>query len=189
MTTFPDMDQPSREPALSGEPGWTPLEVPALYDPARSYVSGDPGGGRLRVRYFRRGTEGEMLGKAWFGPGCEGPPGHAHGGSICALMDEAMGGCAWMIGHTVVAARVTVNFRRPVPLGTVTWIRAFVEQVKGRKVFARGMVTTAHETEIFADAEGLFVVIDADRMKSADPRVEALFATARNRRGPISSPE
>jgi acyl-coenzyme A thioesterase PaaI-like protein len=175
------MHQISREASLSAEADWTPLDVPALYDPARSYVSGDANGRRLRVRYFRRRQEGEMLGKAWFGPGCEGPPGHAHGGSICALMDEAMGGCAWMNGHTVVAAQVTVNFRRPLPLGTEAWFRAFIEHIKGRKVFARGLLTTPHEREIFAEADGLFVVIDPDRIKSEDPRVKALFDQTRDR--------
>jgi hypothetical protein len=43
------------------------------------------------------------------------------------------------------------------------------------------MVTTANETEIYADAEGLFVVIDAERMRSEDPRVKALFDAARSR--------
>jgi acyl-CoA hydrolase len=175
------MHRTSQAPALAGEPGWIALEVPALYDPARSFVSGDPDGQRLRVRYFRRGADGELLGKAWFGPGCEGPPGHAHGGSISAVMDEAMGGCAWMNGHTVVAAQLTINFRKPLPLGTEAWFRAFIEQIKGRKVYARGIVTSAHETEIYADAEGLFVVIDAGRIKSEDPRVKAMFAAARNR--------
>ena len=181
MSTLSGMYRTSQAPKLAAEPGWTLLEAPALYDPARSFVSGDPTGQRLRVRYFRSSVGGEMLGKAWFGPGTEGPPGHAHGGSISSVMDEAMGGCAWMNGHTVVAAQLTVNFRKPLPLGTEAWFRAFIVEAKGRKVYARALLTTAHATEIFAEAAGLFVVIDANQIKSDDPRVKAMFDQARDR--------
>lgn len=169
-------------PALDAEPGWTELAIPALYNPAHSFVSGDQSERRLQVRYYRHAADPELLAKVWFGPGCEGPPGHAHGGSVCAVMDEAMGGCAWLNGHPVLAARVTVNFRKPVPLGTTAWLRASLTQVHGRKIHTRGVLTTAHEAELFADAEGLFVVIERDKLPSADPRVQALFEHAHRRR-------
>ena len=44
------------------------------------------------------------------GPPIEGPPGHAHGGSMAAVLDEAMGAAAWMEGHLVVAVRLATSF-------------------------------------------------------------------------------
>jgi hypothetical protein len=36
-------------------------------------------------------------------------PGYAHGGSVAAALDEAMGGAAWWAGHQSVAARLAVD--------------------------------------------------------------------------------
>lgn len=71
------------------EAGWTPV-TPTQAVSAGTFVSGDPGGNRLRVRYFRRDNDGALLAKVWFGPGTQGPPGHAHGGSMASILDEAM---------------------------------------------------------------------------------------------------
>src|SRR5690349_90349 len=47
----------------------------------------------------------------------QGPPGHAHGGCLSAILDEAMGAVVWCAGHPVVAGRLEVDFKRAVPLG------------------------------------------------------------------------
>jgi len=52
----------------------------------RSFVSGDPDGNRLRAKYFIREKDSHIIGHVWFGPGSEGPPGFAHGGSISAVL-------------------------------------------------------------------------------------------------------
>lgn len=88
-----------------------------------SFVSGDPFGNRIRVRYFKRERDGALVGKVWFGPGAEGPPGHAHGGSMAAVLDEALGAAAWMSGHPVVAAKLVTVFRRMLPLGTSCFLK------------------------------------------------------------------
>ena len=96
-------------------------------------MSGDASGTRLRVRYFQRAKDEALVGQAWFGPDTEGPPGYAHGGSVSALLDEAMGLCSWLSGHGVVAARLTVNFRDLLPLGTTATFEAWVEKIEGRE--------------------------------------------------------
>ena len=37
----------------------------------------------------------------------QGPPGHADGGSLAAVLDEAMGAAVWLAGHSVVAAHLS----------------------------------------------------------------------------------
>ena len=115
------------------EAGWTPV-TPTQAVSAGTFVSGDPGGNRLRVRYFRRDHDGALLAKVWFGPGTQGPPGHAHGGSMASILDEAMGAAAWSAGHAVVAAELTTRFRRMLPLESCGIVEARVVSTDGRKV-------------------------------------------------------
>ena len=127
-----------------------------------SYVSGDASGRRLSVRYFRDLDASSLIAKAVFGPGTQGPPGHAHGGSMAALLDEAMGAAAWMQGHRAVAAELTVRFRSMLPLGTRAVVRARVIRVEGRKVGVKGTLTDGRQT-LFAEGEALFVTLDPAR--------------------------
>jgi acyl-coenzyme A thioesterase PaaI-like protein len=152
-----------KAPDATPEPGWTPIQPFPQLRPIRSFVSGDPDGDRLRVAYFRRERDGALVGRVWFGPGTEGPPGCAHGGSVAAVLDEAMGAAAWMAGHAVVAARLTTNFRRMVPLGSDAILEAWVADVEGRKVTTRARLLDA-SSEPFADGEGLFVLLEPEAL-------------------------
>jgi acyl-coenzyme A thioesterase PaaI-like protein len=143
---------------LAPEEGWTKLNLPIM----PRFVSGEPNGDRFRVRYFRRQHDGALVGKAWFGPGVQGPPGHAHGGSMAALLDEVMGLSAWISGHTVVAARIRVNFSQMLPLGTIITFEGWVHKVEGKKVTARGRLVGPNN-KIHAQGEGLFVILDAEQ--------------------------
>lgn len=151
-----------RAPEVVAEPGWTPVDPLRLEGGRGSFVSGDPEGGRLRVRYYRRARDGRLVGRAWFGPGAQGPPGHAHGGSMAAVLDEAMGAAAWMDGHLVVAVRLGTSFQRMLPLGTDALLEAWVERVDGRKVWTLGRLLDT-DGEPFAEADALFVKLDPTR--------------------------
>jgi len=151
------------EPDLGTPEGWVALDTISSL-PTRSFVSGDPRGRRLRVRYFLRERDGAFMGKAWFGEECEGPPGHAHGGSLAAVIDEGMGVAAWVLGHPSVAAELTVKFLEMVPLGTVVQIDAWIVQVDGKKVVTAGGLIGDDGT-IFCEGHGLFVELDPSRFR------------------------
>lgn len=148
---------------LSGEPGWKPIESLNEARTAESYVSGEPTGRRLRIRYFRRTSDDALVGRVWFGPGTQGPPGHAHGGSVAALLDEAMGFSAWTTGHRVLAAHIEVDFKAMVPLGSVLSLEARVEAIEGRKVRVAARLELA-DGEIAAEATGMFLQIRPERL-------------------------
>lgn len=150
------------EHALEGESDWQELQAPEDGRPGRSFVSGEPGGDRLRVRYYRT-PSGDLTARVWFGPGSQGPPGHAHGGSLAAVLDEAMGAAAWAAGHTVVAVRLSVDFRSMVPLGTVATVETRIEGVQGRKVRVRGAVLD-RAGKILAEGEGLFLTVATEML-------------------------
>ena len=151
-------------PRLDGEDGWEPLRRFNESRTAESYVSGDRDGRRLRLRYFRRSSDGALVARAWFGPGCQGPPGHAHGGATAALLDEAMGFCCWLAGHRVVAAHIEVDFRGMVPVGTVATLEAAVERIEGRKVFPRARLLLPDGT-LVAESTGLFLELAAAQLE------------------------
>ena len=168
---------PSRAPEVIAEPGWTPVDPLRLEGGPRSFVSGAPEGDSLRVRYFRRERDGRLVGRAWFGPGAQGPPGHAHGGSMAAVLDEAMGAAAWMEGHFVVAVRLCTSFQRMLPLGTDALLEAWVERVEGRKVWTLGRLL-GEDGEPFAEADALFLTLDPARfMPLIEKAAVALNAT------------
>ncbi len=132
-----------------------------------SYVSGNPQSRAIRVQYFHHAGTREFAGRAWFGPGSEGPPGHAHGGSQAALLDEGMGAAAWHSGNSVVAAKIEINFREPLPLGTILTMWTEITRVEGRKVYARARLE-GDDGVVYSDGTGLFIVIDPSSFRAGE---------------------
>ena len=148
----------SQAPVPTVPPDWSPCDPFPALKPLRSFLDARGAPDRVRVAYFRRGNETTLLARAWFGPGAEGPPGHAHGGSVAAVLDEALGASAWLAGHQVVVARLVVDFREMVPLGTDATVEASVVAVDGRKVTCRARMTAG--ATLLAEAEALCVTRD-----------------------------
>lgn len=145
------------------EPGWASADLPflALED---TFVSGDPSGHRLTIRYYRREDDNALMGKIIFGKGTQGPPGHAHGGSMAAALDEAMGGAAWMLGHPVVAAQLNITFRNMLPLESGCIIEALITSVDGRKVRTTATLHSRDGEVVFAEGEALFISLDEKKI-------------------------
>lgn len=152
-----------RAPTAIAPPGGAPIYP--FPGPPQSFVSGDPHGHRLRVAYFRL-EDGRLTARAWFGRGAEGPPGYAHGGSVAAVLDEAMGAAAWSGGHPSIAARIEVDFRLPVPLGIDAVVEMNVEKVDGRKITTRARLLDA-DGRMLAESAGLFVRLSDDQIRDA----------------------
>jgi acyl-coenzyme A thioesterase PaaI-like protein len=146
-------------PPAQPDPDWTECwPFPQSGGPAVSFVSTGPTGGRLRVAYYRRAGDDHLVGRAWFGPETEGPPGHAHGGSIAAVLDETLGAAAWAAGHPVVIASLKVDFRTMLPLGTDATFETWIESAEGRKVHTRGRLVSA-TGDVFAEGRALCIVL------------------------------
>jgi acyl-coenzyme A thioesterase PaaI-like protein len=159
-----------RPPAVVPEPGWTPIDPFRLEGGVGTFLGGAGRPGepaadeRLRVRYFLRAGDGRLVGRAWFGLGAQGPPGHAHGGAIAAVLDEAMGAAAWVAGHIAVAARLDTSFQRMLPLGTDATVEAWVEREERRKTWTAGRLLDG-AGEPFAAASGLFIELPPERFR------------------------
>jgi len=142
---------------LDGEPDWESFDAPALVGESLVFVSGDPLGNRFRVRYFRDAS-GDLVARAWFGPGTAGPPGHAHGGSIAAIFDEVLGLAAWAAGHAIVVGNLNVSFKNLLPLEQVVEIDSKIVSIQGRKVLVHGRITNG-EGLVFAEADCLCITL------------------------------
>jgi len=161
----------STPPDVLPEPGWEPCDpFPSSGSPAVSFVSGGPTGGRLRVAYFRRAGDRRLAGRAWFGPETQGPPGHAHGGSIAAVLDEALGAAAWAAGHPVLVASLAVDFRRMVPLGTDAIFEAWIERTEGRKIHTRVRLTDG-QGSVLAEGRAICVTLSEEHVAALGGRV------------------
>lgn len=141
---------------LSGDPGWIPFDAPSLVGESLRFVSGDPEGNRFRVRYFRD-NEKHLHARIWFGPETEGPPGHAHGGSVAAVMDEALGLAAWAAGYPIVVGNLNISFRTMLPLHKVVTVESRVISAEGRKVMVHGRIFCGRA--VYAEADCLCITI------------------------------
>ena len=135
---------------------------PGLSSPD-TFVSGEPDGDRIRVRYYVDPQTNRIQARTWFGPRTLGPPGHAHGGGIAAVLDEAMGAAALYSGRIALAGRLSVEFHAPVPIGHTVTAEAWIERVDGSKVYTKSRLIDGRE-KIYASAEGLFVEIGYERL-------------------------
>jgi acyl-coenzyme A thioesterase PaaI-like protein len=147
---------------LDGEPDWEVFDAPALVGETLRFVSGDQTGNRFRMSYFRE-QQKNLVARVWFGPVTEGPPGHAHGGSIAAVLDEVLGLAAWAAGHSIVVGNLNVSFRQLLPLQTVVQVNTRVISVQGRKIMVHGEICSL-EGVVIATGEALCIKITAENL-------------------------
>ena len=150
---------------LQGEAGWEFFDAPALVGETLRFVSGDQTGNRFRMRYFND-QEQRLVARVWFGPVTEGPPGHAHGGSIAAVLDEVLGLAAWATGHPVVVGNLNVSFRQLLPLQTVVQVNTRLVSVQGRKVMIHGELCSL-DGSVYATAECLCIKLTKEQIASS----------------------
>jgi len=149
VTTCPEVD-------LSGEAGWLPCDAPSLVGESLRFVSGEPDGNRFRVRYYRN-EEQQLRARIWFGPETGGPPGHAHGGAIAAVLDEVLGLAAWVAGYRVVVGNLNVSFRNLLPLERVITVESRILSIEGRKLMVHGRILSGEI--VFAEGECLCITL------------------------------
>jgi uncharacterized protein (TIGR00369 family) len=92
-----------------------------------------------------------------------GPPGHAHGGIIATILDEAMGKANRITQVTAVTKKMTVEYCRLVPLGKPLIAEGWQRGGSGR-VHVNVAELRSAEGEILARSEGTFIAIDPQKM-------------------------
>src|SRR5437016_11134945 len=95
----------------------------------------------------------------------QGPPGHAHGGIIATVLDEAMGKVNKLRQVVALTSQITVDYARPVPLNKPLRVESYEVSVRGRRHTNAAEILN-QKGEIRARSRGLFIAIDPQRMFS-----------------------
>jgi acyl-coenzyme A thioesterase PaaI-like protein len=93
----------------------------------------------------------------------QGWDGIAHGGILCTILDEVM---AWSLAGTDdwgVTARMSVDFRRPVPLETSLRAEGWIEDRRRRIIHTSGRIVDAVSGAEFATATGVYMTANEER--------------------------
>ncbi|PLX86736.1 MAG: PaaI family thioesterase [Desulfuromonas sp.] len=143
---------------LSGDSNWSAFNAPSLVGASLRFVSGEPQGNRYRVRYYRDEDQ-RLRARIWFGPETEGPPGHAHGGAMAAVLDEVLGLAAWAAGYPIVVGNLNISFRNQLPLESVVTVESDVVSAEGRKIMVHGRIVSGDT--VYAEAQCLCITIPA----------------------------
>ena len=90
----------------------------------------------------------------------EGGPNVAHGGWTAAVMDECLGHIPPLNNQMSVTATLTVNFKKPVPVGRPLEARAWIDKVEGSKWFISGELVLLPSRSVLATATGIWIARD-----------------------------
>jgi len=93
----------------------------------------------------------------------QGPPGHAHGGIIATILDEAMGKVNKLRSVIALTKTMDIEYMRPVPLGTPLKAVGRESSVRGRRHYNVAEIQNP-EGEVLARSKGTFIAVDAAKM-------------------------
>ncbi|MFP5229324.1 MAG: PaaI family thioesterase [Acidobacteriota bacterium] len=94
-----------------------------------------------------------------------GPPGHAHGGIIATLLDEAMSKTNRARGIVAMTRHMEVEYLRPVPLGVPLTLTARHTGASGRRHHTEAQLASA-SGQVLATAKAVFVTVHPDVLKT-----------------------
>lgn len=126
--------------------------------PGSTYLRQDPPQG-FGVR-FMIDEAGMVVAQMRFDSQKEGPPGHAHGGALAAVLDEAMGVAAFEAGRTGYTATMTTNYRAAVPLELLVDVRAWITRIERSKTFVTCELRLP-DGSVAVEAHALFIMSEA----------------------------
>jgi len=94
----------------------------------------------------------------------------AHGGIVATILDEVM---AWSLvdaDNWGLTARLTVAFKRPVPLGRPIHVEGWITESRRRVITTAGRMVAGGSGEVLATAEALYVAATDDRKRELKER-------------------
>jgi len=117
-------------------------------------------GMRLRFAYDRE--RARFVCRFRLGKRYTGPPGHAHGGIIATVLDEAMGKVNQLRHVVALTSTIRVEYLKPVPLNQPLRVESCELRVRGR-YHTNAAEIRDDKGRLLAHSEGVFVAIDPER--------------------------
>lgn len=121
----------------------------------------NPEGMHLRFSYNEESNR--FVSRFRLGRRYTGPPGHAHGGVIATILDEAMGKVNKLHNVVALTSDIAVQYLKPVPLNKPLRVEARGVSVRGRRHINAAEILN-QRGEVLARSRGVFVAIDPHRM-------------------------
>lgn len=119
------------------------------------------GDGKISVSPYVFASEnaGQLLAFYHLGPKVAGHPTICHGGLPAVLLDECMGrACFPKLANRIgVTAKLELNYRAPIPVGSIILIKARTNKVEGRKAWAEATVEDPWKNTVFIEANALYI--------------------------------
>lgn len=143
--------------AQKQEKSLTPLAHGALHHCFGCGVENRSG---LRLKFFTD-PEGNIVCHPRLARRFAGPPGHAHGGVIATLLDEAMSKANRAHGVIAMTRHLEVEYLRPVPLGKRLTLTARHLNAAGRRHHCEAQILNA-SGDLLATGKAVFVAVDPD---------------------------
>jgi acyl-coenzyme A thioesterase PaaI-like protein len=138
------------------------------FEPHHCFACGELNEHGLRLE-LHTSPEGSWI-ETTLDPGFQGWDAVAHGGIVCTILDEVM---AWSVigrGTWGVTARLSVAFRRPIPIGRAIRAEGWVVEEHRRASRTAGRVIDAATKEVLATSDGTFVALPNDELERLKAR-------------------
>jgi uncharacterized protein (TIGR00369 family) len=119
----------------------------------------------LRLRFFVD-PERKVVCRVRLARRFAGPPGHAHGGIIATLLDEAMSKANRAREILAMTRHIEVNYLRPVPLGVPLTLTARHVETHGRRHNCEAQIADA-AGQVLATGKAIFVAVQPDYLRKA----------------------
>jgi acyl-coenzyme A thioesterase PaaI-like protein len=117
----------------------------------------------LRLAFYR--TDEGVSGRFTPRTEHEGYMRMTHGGIVSTVLDEAMSWAVIDSGRLAVTAKMSIEFRRPIPSGEELSITAQVTRDRGRAVETAGELRSADGT-LLASSAGLFMRVTEEQQRA-----------------------
>jgi acyl-coenzyme A thioesterase PaaI-like protein len=89
----------------------------------------------------------------------QGATGYSHGGIIATLLDEAMAKVNGLGGIRAVTLKISVTYRKMVPLLQPLNLIGWRTSARGRKLYLKAELRDQQD-QLLAEAKGLFLIVD-----------------------------
>ncbi len=117
----------------------------------------------LRLKFHLDGEGKRFIARFRLSRRFTGPPAHAHGGVIAAILDEAMGKVNKLRSVVAMTQEMRVQYLRPVPLHRTLLAEAWEISVHGRQHINAAEIKN-EQGEVLARSTGTFVAVDPHKM-------------------------
>jgi uncharacterized protein (TIGR00369 family) len=117
----------------------------------------------MHLKFFMDETARQATCKFKLSRRYTGPPGHAHGGIIATILDEAMGKVNRFRNVLALTSSMEIRYLKPVPLGKMLTVTGYEQAVEGRKHINIAEISN-EAGEILARSTGTFIAIDPEKI-------------------------